>query len=133
MIPILQSVLLIEDNSIDMFIHTKVLELSGIAKEIVCQPSARDALEYLKEAERMNFLPQLIFLDIRMPDMGGFEFLDEWSDLPDGINERVKVIMLSSSIDPHDIHTAKNYPQVIDFISKPLSRERVMELGHFFK
>lgn len=128
MINSLQSVLLIEDSTIDMFIHTKVLEQSGIADEIVCQPSARDALEYLKEASHHGFLPQLIFLDIRMPDMNGFEFLNECADLPNDIAQKMKVIMLSSSIDSSDIHMAKSYPQVIDFISKPLTKERVLEV-----
>lgn len=85
---------------------------------------AEEPLEYLKSAE--HGIPYAIFLDINMPRMSGWDFLDEFlAVLP---KTRVKVFMLSSSIDPQDHEKARNYFAVKEFISKPLREERLRGL-----
>jgi CheY-like chemotaxis protein len=120
-------IVLIEDNPIDVFINTKVIEQADLGQKIQSFPSARPALDYLKDSELNHLeLPELIILDIRMPDMDGFDFLDAFIQLSENITSSVRVLMLSSSIDPEDESKAKAYTNVIDFICKPLTRDKLL-------
>lgn len=121
-------VLIIEDNPIDVFINTRVVEQSGLSKEVMAIQSAREALEFLTQRASNSELPNLIFLDIRMPDIDGFEFLQEFSELPQRVLELCKIVMLSSTIDPLELEMARNSPFVLAFIPKPLTRDKVLEL-----
>jgi CheY-like chemotaxis protein len=121
-------VLIIEDNPIDVFINTRVVEQSGLSKEVLAIQSAREALEFLTQRASNSELPNLIFLDIRMPDIDGFEFLQEFSELPQRVLELCKIVMLSSTIDPLELERARNSPFVLAFIPKPLTRDKIIEL-----
>lgn len=121
-------VLIIEDNPIDVFINTRVIEQSGLSKEIIAKQSAREALEFINERAISHELPTLIFLDIRMPDLDGFEFLKEFSELPQRVLDLCKIIMLSSTIDPIELEKVRNSPFVLTFIPKPLTRDKIIEL-----
>jgi CheY-like chemotaxis protein len=124
----IESVLIVEDNPIDVFINTRVIEQTGLTKAVVVQPSAKAALEYLEETA-INDLPGVIFLDIRMPDMDGFEFLDAFRSLSRPIQDTCRVVMLSSSIDPLDDERSSNYTAVVAFIPKPLTRDKILALA----
>lgn len=122
-------IVLIEDNPIDVFINTKVIEQANLGEFTQSFPSARPALDYLKDSDKNNLaLPELIVLDIRMPDMDGFEFLDEFELFPESIKSNIRILMLSSSIDSEDETKAKSYPSVIDFICKPLTRDKLLSI-----
>ena len=121
-------VLIVEDNPIDVFINTRVVEQSGLAKEVLAIQSAREALEFLNQRAVNSELPDLIFLDIRMPDLDGFEFLQEFSELPQRVLELSKIVMLSSTIDPLELEKARNSPFILAFIPKPLTRDKIIEL-----
>jgi len=121
-----ETVLIIDDSKFDLFIAKNILkEFSDIA-EIICKNSAPKALDYLisKESEPQN-LPNIILLDISMPEMDGFEFLKQYENLSATIKDTCKIFMLSSSLHSYDIERAKECPHVIDFIKKPFSKTSV--------
>jgi two-component SAPR family response regulator len=99
-----------------------------ITNHIVSLPSAEAALEYLSDPLKIFVKSNLIFLDIRMPGMGGFEFLENFQALPEEIKQKIRIIMLSSTIDTDELERVNSNPFVLAFIPKPLTREKIAGL-----
>jgi response regulator RpfG family c-di-GMP phosphodiesterase len=115
----LLDVILIDDSAFDLFIYEKLLHKSGLTRSIKSFNSAREALKYLiVEEDRMP--PTLILLDLQMPDMNGFEFIDDYDNMSDQLKSKVKIFMLSSTIDSRDIEKAKSSSNIIGLLPKPL-------------
>src|SRR5688500_13011764 len=90
--------LLIDDNEIDNYINKQIIKTTNFSEEIIVHQAATEALDFLKSLlEKKANLPDIIFLDIMMPVMDGFEFLQEFEKLSGQIGDKCKVIMLSSS------------------------------------
>ncbi|MCF0052730.1 response regulator [Dyadobacter chenwenxiniae] len=110
---------LIDDSAFDLFIYEKLLIKSGITDSVKTFNSARDALKHL--VSRADTLPEsVILLDLQMPDMNGFEFIDEFDSLPLTLQQKIRIFMLSSTIDTRDIDKAKASQHIIDLLPKPL-------------
>ncbi|MEM6846232.1 MAG: response regulator [Bacteroidota bacterium] len=117
-------VLLIDDNDTDNFISRRVIELTQFAERVVVKSSGQQALDYLQEnAQTISEIPDLIFLDINMPIMDGFMFLYEFETLPADIQQKSKVIILSSSEDRRDVDKIITNQAVIKYITKPLTQD----------
>lgn len=116
--------LLIDDNYIDNFVTRKILEGSNFVDEIIVVRSATEAIEGLSNG---SIKPDVIFLDVRMPLMGGFEFLDEYDKI-DIDKNAIKIFMLSSSLDPLDMRKSSDNKYITQFIHKPLTQKALEEL-----
>lgn len=116
--------LLIDDNYIDSFITRRVLESSNFAENIIVRHSPMEAIESLKNG---SVDPDVIFLDIRMPLMSGFEFLHEYDGL-EIAKKGIKIYMLSSSLDPTDLRESSDNKYITQFIHKPLTVKALEEI-----
>jgi len=131
----LDLILCVDDDPITLMLCKMVITRAEFSKQIITAQNGEEALSYFDDL-RLNNLgttisnyPKLIFLDLNMPVMGGWEFLDCFSkDEYRNSFADCKVIVLSSTIDPDDIKKARTYPMVLDFLSKPISKEMLEDL-----
>ena len=131
----LDLILCVDDDPITLMLCKMVIKKSEFSKEIITAQNGEDALHYFDELKLNNLgteiksYPQMIFLDLNMPVMGGWEFLDHFSksEYYPTFNKS-KIIVLSSTIDPQDIEKSKTYPMVMDFLSKPITKEMLENL-----
>lgn len=121
--------MLVDDNDTDNFISKRIIEITKFAHRVEVKNSGKSALDYLREnQDKVEELPNLIFLDINMPIVDGFVFLYEFEKFNDSIKDKCKVIILSSSDNKRDIDKIVNNNHVIKFITKPLTETALEEV-----
>ena len=122
-------VFLVDDDKLFVYLTKKTIEATnfeGIIKEF---GDGREAIEYLKEIAGMEeMLPDFIFLDLSMPIMDGWEFLEEYLLIEPTFKKKITLYICSSSISPHDVERAKSIEAVTDFIIKPITKEKFIEM-----
>ncbi|MGL2966766.1 response regulator [Flavobacterium sp. XGLA_31] len=129
----LDKIFCVDDDAITLMLCKKVIERVEFAKEIITAQNGEEAIAYFSSlAEQQpadNSYPRLTLLDLNMPIMNGWEFLEAYqkNGYPD-IFKEAKFIVLSSTIDPQDVDMAKKYAVVLDFMSKPITKEMLEEL-----
>ncbi len=132
-VPKYSTAMLIDDNEIDNFINEKMIEGCNFAEQIYVHTSSRSALEFLNNFAKAgdvlaNIIPEIIFLDINMPIMDGFQFVDEFRKMPSRVRKQCRIVMLTTSIDPSDKERCDEDDLIEKFISKPLTEEYLGEI-----
>lgn len=117
-------IMLIDDSEIDNLVNKHILSKSELANEIIVFSLAHEALDFFSNSPTSEY-PELILLDINMPIMNGFGFLEEYANLLSDKTKDIDIYMLSSSVDPNDIRKSEEFSFVKGFISKPLSLEHL--------
>ena len=131
--PGLECILLVDDDPPTNFIHRKIIQTTDIDTHVQTCENGRDALDYIEGTEPFEDgdkcpKPGIIFLDINMPGMNGWEFLDKYNQLPEEKKENIVVAMLTTSLNPDDQRTANEYAGVHSFFSKPLKKDYLHQL-----
>lgn len=124
---LVEQIILIDDSEIDLFIQRRFLEVFNFGKQLKTFVSARTALDWLSTTNGTN-TPQLIFLDLNMPDIDGFGFLLQFSKLPNALREGIRIVILTSSNSRTDLDKALAFENVVHFITKPLKQSDIESL-----
>jgi CheY-like chemotaxis protein len=120
---------IVDDDTIYTFLVKKTIEQTNLVNTIKVFENGLDAIEFLKKnADNYDALPEIILLDLSMPVMDGWEFLEEYSLLSPKLGRKITIYIISSSISPFDIAKAKSISFVTDFIIKPVSKEKFIEI-----
>ena len=129
------NVMLIDDSETDLFVNKSIIEIHNKSSVVNSFSNASKALQYLRNLDKnsgnfVNELPEYIFLDINMPLMDAFAFLSEFDELQESVKEYIKIILLTSSMNPRDIQRAHSNKYVKDYIEKPINTD---VLGRLFE
>ena len=113
--------MLIDDSEIDLFIHRRFLELCKFSNELITYRSAETALEWLRNLDGQP-APELIFLDLNMPVLDGFSFLNQFNALPEKVRNGTRIVVLTSSGSTSDREQVFLHQNVIKMITKPIKQ-----------
>jgi two-component system nitrate/nitrite response regulator NarL len=119
--------ILIDDSDIDLFIQRRFLEVYNFSDQLLQYKSAEEALNSLRKLNEEP-APDVIFLDLNMPEADGFEFLRDFNELPERVTNKSKIVVLTSSNSSKDRDLVFEYKNVIQFITKPLKQTDIEEL-----
>jgi CheY-like chemotaxis protein len=117
---------LVDDDDIYQYTFIKNLQGTNLSRDILLFSDGEMALEHMEQnLTNLDELPDIIFLDINMPVMDGWEFLEEFVKLKPNVGKEIVIYMVSSSIDPNDISRAREISEVTDYLIKPVTKEEV--------
>lgn len=123
-------VLLVDDSSIDNFVNKKILARYEFAEEVITFTRPKEALNYLRELSNneTQLIPSILFLDLDMPEIDGFEFLQAFDLLSKRIKKEMNVVILTSSINPADAVKCSEHKSVLTYLHKPLVKHNLDEI-----
>lgn len=124
-----KNLLLVDDDEIFTFMTKRIIEKTHLAEQIKIFENGKEAIDFLKyAADTPELLPEIIFLDLSMPVMDGWGFLEEYIQLKPRFGKKITLYIISSSVSPKDHERAKNYSDVSDFIIKPMTKEKFIDI-----
>ena len=128
------TVMLIDDSEMDNFINQKIIEANLFADKIYTNTNGLSALEflnniYVKKETLQEMLPEVIFVDLNMPIINGFQFIEKFYEMPKEFVETSKIVILTSSLNAEDREIAKRLRPNIVFLNKPLTKESLSSIS----
>ena len=125
----IKTLTLVDDDDVFVFLTTKAIEQTKLVDLIKVFENGLDALNFLKENKNnVDALPEIILLDLSMPIMNGWQFLEEYTKVNPTIGKKITIYICSSSISPDDVKRAKTISEVSDYIIKPITKDKLIDL-----
>ncbi len=120
---------LVDDDDVFVYLTKKTIQKTNRVDSIKVFENGLDALNFLKEhSGEVDELPDIIFLDLSMPIMDGWQFLAEFEKINPKMGKEIHIYICSSSISPEDLAMSKSFREVSDFIIKPIYKEKLIDL-----
>ena len=120
---------IVDDDKIFQLTASKTIMSTKLTDKVLQFTNGEEALKFIKNnVSDIAQLPDYIFLDINMPFVDGWMFLEDYASLKPKLAKPMTIYMVSSSIDPRDVTRAKNHHDVSDYVVKPVTREKFLEL-----
>lgn len=124
-----ETIFLIDDDAIQLKVSAKMIERLIPVRKIIPFSGADMAMSYIqRHIHEPSLLPDIILLDLNMPEMSGWDFLEAFEEIYATLPKEIRVHILSSSQDEKDIQKSKNYLSVFGYLVKPLTREKIWSL-----
>lgn len=125
----IKNLLLIDDDEIFTFLTKKTIENTQLVDQIKVFGNGQDAIDFLENAaDNTELLPEVILLDINMPILDGWGFLEEFILLKPNIGKKITIYIVTTSISPHDLDRANNISEVSDFVIKPVTKTELVNM-----
>ncbi|KAB5487566.1 MULTISPECIES: response regulator [Flagellimonas] len=125
----IDTLFLVDDDDTYQFIVQRTLSSINLVKSIRIFSNGREAINFLESSiGDPNLIPDVILLDLTMPIMDGWQFLENYILLKPRLGKRVHIYVVSSSVDPSDVERAKNISEVSDYIVKPITKQKLISL-----
>tara|TARA_B100000795_G_scaffold254654_1_gene225720 strand:- start:2288 stop:2701 length:414 start_codon:yes stop_codon:yes gene_type:complete len=117
---------IIDDNKIYQFMLIRIIKKNKLAENIITFSDGEKAIQYLTDNKLTNEkIPDIIFLDVNMPIMDGWQFIEEYASIKTELNKKIVIFMLSSSVNPINIERARKISEITDYVTKPIKLEEV--------
>ncbi|WP_460681366.1 response regulator [Mucilaginibacter koreensis] len=124
----MQTACIIDDDQIYVFGFKRLLSIKKICPQLIDFQNGQDAIDFLTNPANADQLPDVIFLDINMPVMDGWDFIEAFGEIKSQLGKEITIYMVSSSINTSDITRAKSNASITDYIIKPLSETVLVSL-----
>jgi CheY-like chemotaxis protein len=125
----IKNIALIDDDDVFVFLTTKAINKTSLVDLIKVFDNGMEALNFFEENKgNLEALPEIILLDLSMPIMDGWQFLEEYTKLYPHLGKKITIFICSSSISPDDVSRAKSISEVSDYILKPVTTEKLIEI-----
>jgi CheY-like chemotaxis protein len=127
MMKTINTLYLVDDDNIFQFLASEVIQSTQLVNDIKVFSNGHEAIEFLESVkDEPDKLPEVIFLDLFMPVMDGWGFLEKYTQLKPKLSKKIIIYIVSSSIDPVDIERAKSISEVMDYVVKPITRDKFL-------
>ena len=120
--------IVIDDSKLDCFIAEKIIKNTGNCQTVKSFLQATEALVYISQTNTSDVGNTVVLVDIQMPVMNGFDFVEEFEKINPEITKNYNIYIISSSINENDLNKVQNYPSVKQFINKPLTSNNLNNL-----
>lgn len=132
MTPMQPLVALVDDDKVFQLIASRSIKATNFQGRILQFNNGGEAIEHLeKNADNLHEIPDVLFLDINMPVVDGWGFLEDFIHLQPRIQKTIRIYMVSSSVDPRDIQRAQSFEAIREYVPKPISQQKFSELVTF--